>query len=112
VSTKCLLRSVRRVEAPELAVDSIHESYAGDHGQQVIADRRSVSSKLSAARRAAPPSSRRPGAAHDAFDEIQIELPYSAALLTRTQVSESARALLAFLATAEARRHFHDSGAE
>jgi molybdate transport system substrate-binding protein len=45
-------------------------------------------------------------------DEIQIVLPYSAALLARTQVNESARALLAFLATAEARRHFHDSGVE
>jgi molybdate transport system substrate-binding protein len=45
-------------------------------------------------------------------DEVQVVLPYSAAVLTRTQAREAARALLAFLATAEARRHFLASGIE
>jgi molybdate transport system substrate-binding protein len=45
-------------------------------------------------------------------DEIQIVLPYSAAILARTQAAEHARALLAFLATPQARRHFLDSGVE
>jgi molybdate transport system substrate-binding protein len=45
-------------------------------------------------------------------DEIQIVLHYSAALLTRTHASEAARSLLAFVATTEGRRHFHDSGVE
>jgi hypothetical protein len=45
-------------------------------------------------------------------DEIQVVLPYSAAMLSRTQAREPARALLAFLATAEARRHFIASGVE
>jgi molybdate transport system substrate-binding protein len=45
-------------------------------------------------------------------DEVQVVLPYSAAVLTRTQAPEQTRALLAFLATAEARRHFIASGVE
>jgi molybdate transport system substrate-binding protein len=45
-------------------------------------------------------------------DEIQVVLPYSAAVLTRTQAREQARALITFLATAEARRHFLASGVE
>ena len=45
-------------------------------------------------------------------DEIQVVLPYSAAMLAHTQTQEQARALLAFLATAEARRHFLASGVE
>jgi molybdate transport system substrate-binding protein len=45
-------------------------------------------------------------------DEIQVVLPYSAAVLTRTQAPEQAHALLAFLTTAEARRHFLASGVE
>jgi molybdate transport system substrate-binding protein len=45
-------------------------------------------------------------------DEIQIVLPYSGAMLTRTQAKEDARALLAFIATPEARKHFLDSGVE
>jgi molybdate transport system substrate-binding protein len=45
-------------------------------------------------------------------DEIQVALPYSAAMLTRTQAPEQVRALLAFLATTEARRHFLASGVE
>jgi molybdate transport system substrate-binding protein len=45
-------------------------------------------------------------------DEVQVVLPYSAALLTCTQAREQARALLAFLATADARRHFLASGIE
>ena len=45
-------------------------------------------------------------------DEIQIALPYSAAILVRTQAPAQARALLAFLATPQARRHFLDSGVE
>jgi molybdate transport system substrate-binding protein len=45
-------------------------------------------------------------------DEVQVVLPYSAAVLTRAQSREQARALLAFLATAEARRHFLASGVE
>jgi molybdate transport system substrate-binding protein len=45
-------------------------------------------------------------------DEVQVVLPYSAAMLTRTQARERVRALLAFLATAEARRHFLASGIE
>jgi molybdate transport system substrate-binding protein len=45
-------------------------------------------------------------------DEIQIVLPYAAAMLTRTRASGAARALLGFLATPEARRHFLASGVE
>ena len=45
-------------------------------------------------------------------DEVQVVLPYSAAMLTRTQAPEQARALLDFLTTAEARRHFLVSGVE
>jgi ABC-type molybdate transport system substrate-binding protein len=39
-------------------------------------------------------------------------LPYSAAILTHTKATEQAGALLAFLATPQARRHFLDSGVE
>jgi molybdate transport system substrate-binding protein len=45
-------------------------------------------------------------------NEIQVVLPYSAAMLTRAPAREQARALLAFLAAAEARRHFIASGVE
>ena len=45
-------------------------------------------------------------------DEVQVVLPYSAAILARTQTGGQARALLAFLETPEARRHFLDSGVE
>lgn len=45
-------------------------------------------------------------------EEIQIVLPYSAAMLARTRSPEHARALLAFLATPAARRHFLASGVE
>jgi molybdate transport system substrate-binding protein len=45
-------------------------------------------------------------------DEIQIVLPYAGAMLTRTQAKDDARALLAFIASAEARQHFLDSGVE
>jgi molybdate transport system substrate-binding protein len=45
-------------------------------------------------------------------DEIQVVLPYQAGMLKRTQSSEDARKLLAFLATPPARKHFHDSGVE
>ena len=45
-------------------------------------------------------------------DEIQIVLPYSATVLKRTPAAADARALLAFLATADARRHFLASGVE
>jgi molybdate transport system substrate-binding protein len=45
-------------------------------------------------------------------DEIQVALPHSAAILARTQAAKQARALLAFLATPQARRHFLDSGVE
>jgi molybdate transport system substrate-binding protein len=45
-------------------------------------------------------------------DEVQVVLPYQAAMLKRTQAAEAARALLAFLATPEARRHFLASGVE
>lgn len=45
-------------------------------------------------------------------DEIQVVLPYSAAVLVRTQAAEQSRALLAFLATQQARQHFLDSGVE
>ncbi len=44
--------------------------------------------------------------------EVQVVLPYSAAILERTQAGGQARALLAFLQTPEARRHFLDSGVE
>ena len=44
-------------------------------------------------------------------DEIQIVLPYSAAMLSGAK-AEPARKLLAFLATAPARKHFTDSGVE
>jgi hypothetical protein len=43
-------------------------------------------------------------------DAIQIVLPYQAGMLKHTQSAESARKLLAFLATRPARKHFHDSG--
>jgi len=43
-------------------------------------------------------------------DEIQIALPYAAAMLTTTRAPEAARALLEFLSTAEARNHFQASG--
>ena len=43
-------------------------------------------------------------------DEIQVALPYAAAMLTRTRASESALALLGFLATPQARTRFHESG--
>ena len=45
-------------------------------------------------------------------DEIQIALPYQAAVLKRAAANEDARKLLAFLATPEACQHFHDSGVE
>jgi molybdate transport system substrate-binding protein len=45
-------------------------------------------------------------------DEVQVVLPYSAAILTRTRATEQARALLAFLGKPPARRHFLDSGVE
>ncbi len=45
-------------------------------------------------------------------DEIQVVLPYHAAMLTRTPSGDQARKLLAFLATSAARRHFTDSGVE
>jgi ABC-type molybdate transport system substrate-binding protein len=45
-------------------------------------------------------------------DEIQVVLPYSAAIIARTQAAEQARALLASLTTPQARRHFLDSGVE
>jgi len=44
-------------------------------------------------------------------DEIQIVLPYSAAILARAK-PDAARALLAFLATPAARKFFVDSGVE
>ena len=44
-------------------------------------------------------------------DDIQIVLPYSAAMLDRGH-GEASRQFLAFLATAEARKHFLDSGVE
>jgi molybdate transport system substrate-binding protein len=45
-------------------------------------------------------------------DAIQVVLPYATAILLRTQVGAQGRALLAFLQTPEARRHFFDSGVE
>ena len=45
-------------------------------------------------------------------NEIQIVLPYQAGMLRHTQSADSARKLLAFLATPEARKHFHASGVE
>jgi molybdate transport system substrate-binding protein len=45
-------------------------------------------------------------------DEIQVVLPYAAAMLVRTRAREPARALLAFLATPAARAHFLASGVE
>jgi molybdate transport system substrate-binding protein len=45
-------------------------------------------------------------------DEVQVVLPYAAAMLVRTQAREAARALLAFLATPAAREHFRASGVE
>jgi molybdate transport system substrate-binding protein len=45
-------------------------------------------------------------------DEMQIVLPYGAAVLRRTQERELAHALLAFLATSAAREQFLASGAE
>ena len=44
-------------------------------------------------------------------DEIQIVLPYSAVMLSGAK-AEPAKRLLAFLATAPARKHFTDSGVE
>ena len=45
-------------------------------------------------------------------DEIQVVLPYHAAMLRRTQAPNDARKLLAFLATPQARTHFLNSGVE
>ena len=45
-------------------------------------------------------------------DEMQIVLPYGAAVLRRTQERELAHALLAFLATSVAREQFLASGVE
>jgi molybdate transport system substrate-binding protein len=45
-------------------------------------------------------------------DEVQVVLPYAAAMLVRTQAREAARALLAFLATPAVRQHFRASGVE
>ena len=45
-------------------------------------------------------------------DEVQIVLPYEAALLRRTQEREQAHMLLAFLATPAAREQFLASGVE
>jgi molybdate transport system substrate-binding protein len=45
-------------------------------------------------------------------DEIQVVLPYAAAMLVGTHAREPARALLAFLATPAAREHFLASGVE
>jgi molybdate transport system substrate-binding protein len=45
-------------------------------------------------------------------DEVQVVLPYAAAMLARTQAREAARALLAFLATPAARERFLTSGVE
>jgi molybdate transport system substrate-binding protein len=42
--------------------------------------------------------------------EIQITLPYAAAILTRTAAPNAARAFLAFLATASAREAFRKTG--
>jgi molybdate transport system substrate-binding protein len=45
-------------------------------------------------------------------DEIQVVLPYQAAMLTHTAAGTDARALLAYLASPDARRHFRASGVE
>jgi molybdate transport system substrate-binding protein len=45
-------------------------------------------------------------------DEVQIVLPYAAAMLVRAPAREAGRALLAFLATPAAREHFRASGVE
>jgi molybdate transport system substrate-binding protein len=45
-------------------------------------------------------------------DEVQVVLPYAAAMLMRTQAREAARALLAFLATPAAREHLRASGVD
>jgi len=45
-------------------------------------------------------------------DEVQIVLHYKAAMLTRTAAVDSARALLTYLATPDARAHFRASGVE
>jgi molybdate transport system substrate-binding protein len=45
-------------------------------------------------------------------DQVQVVLPYAAAMLMRTQAREAARALPAFLATPAAREHFRASGVE
>jgi molybdate transport system substrate-binding protein len=45
-------------------------------------------------------------------DEVQVVLPYGAAVLRRTQERELAHALLAFLATPAAREQFLASGVE
>ena len=44
--------------------------------------------------------------------EIQVVLPYQAAMLKRTAAGTECRKLLAFLATPAARKYFHDSGVE
>jgi len=44
--------------------------------------------------------------------EIQIIMPYKAAMLTRTGASSEARRLLAYLTTPDARAHFRASGVE
>jgi molybdate transport system substrate-binding protein len=44
--------------------------------------------------------------------EVQVVVPYAAAMLVRTRADEPARALLAFLATPAAREHFLASGVE
>jgi len=45
-------------------------------------------------------------------NEIQVVLPYQAAMLKRTAAGPECRKLLAFLATPAARKYFHDSGVE
>lgn len=45
-------------------------------------------------------------------NEIQVVLPYQAAILKRTTATAEARKLIAFLGTPAARKHFHDSGVE
>ncbi len=45
-------------------------------------------------------------------DEVQVVLPYGAAVLRRTQEREQTHALLAFLATSVAREQFLASGVE
>jgi len=45
-------------------------------------------------------------------DEVQIVLPYKAAMLTRTAAGAEARRLLAYLASPDAQAHFRASGVE